>query len=214
MKKHILAALMAISLLSCTKQDVINTGVPNAQYNGNMMQYLRSDDYNWKLTVELIERAGLTDLFEGRVDSLKEITFLGFKSISIQRFLYDSEYKNPAAGVFQTVQDIPVAMARELVLKHVIKGRFLKAVVPLRNKEYQISDPRQTGGVKYTTLAGNRVWLYLEGSPYGGVPDAGPVILKVYSITQSRTIPMATPDIQPLNGVVHALNYGYEFGII
>jgi hypothetical protein len=214
MKNYIIAAIMILSMNACTKQTVVDTGVPDARYNGTMMQFLRADDYNWKLTVELIERAGLTDLFEGRVDSLKEITFLGFKSISIQRFLYDSQYKNPANGIYMTVQDIPVPMARTLVLKHVIKGKYLKEVVPLRNKEYQISDPRQTGGVKYTTLEGNRVWLYLEGSPYGGVPDAGPVVMKVYSITQSRAIPMATPDIQPLNGVIHALNYGYEFGII
>lgn len=213
-KKYIILASLIISLLACTKQDVIDTGVPNARYNGHMMQFLRADDYNWKLTVELIERAGLTDLFEGKVDSLKEITFLGLKSISIQRFLYDSQYKDPSAGVFLTVQDIPVPLARQLVLRHVIKGKYLKEVVPFRDKAYQISDPRQTGGVKYTTLAGNRVWFYLEGSPYGGVPDAGPVILRVYSITQSRVVPMATPDIQPVNGVIHALNYGYEFPII
>jgi hypothetical protein len=178
------------------------------------MQYLRADDYNWKLTVELIERAGLTDLFEGRVDSLKEITFFGIKSYSIQRFLYDSQYKDPSTGVFNTVQDIPVEMARELVLKHVVKGKHLKNSIAYRNTAFLISDPQQDGGTNFTTVAGNQLRAFLESSPYAGVPDAGPVVMNLYSVTAGRIIPMATPDIQPVNGVIHALNNGYELGII
>ena len=89
-----------------------------------------------------------------------------------------------------------------------------KGFIPVQDKQYLISDPRQTGGTKFTTVQGNRVWLYLETSAFGGVPDAGPVSLRVFSITQSRTVPMATPDLQPSNGVVHALADGYELGII
>ena len=36
----------------------------------------------------------------------------------------------------------------------------------------------------------------------------------LYSVTVGKMIPLATPNIQPKNGVVHALNYGYDFGKI
>jgi hypothetical protein len=214
MKKIIFSVVAVFVLYSCTKQTVIDTGVPNGRFDGTMMEFLRNDTYNWDLTVKLIERAGLTDLFEGHVDSLKEITFLGFKSASIQRYLFDSQYKDSSAGKFYSVDDIPVGMARVLVLKHVINGRHLKDSIAFKNQDLLINDPRQTGGTKFTTVGGNRVWLYRENSTFAGVPGAGPITLSVYSITADRLIPMASPDLQQNNGIVHALDYGYEFGII
>ena len=66
-------------------------------------------------------------------------------------------------------------------------------------------------------VPGLLVWLgivaYREGSDYGGVPDAGSVSLKCWSFKWGK-IPMASPDIQPTNGVVHALNYSYRLGHI
>lgn len=49
-----------------TEQKVIDTGVSNPYFDGTIMDYLRSNNKNWDLTVEMIEHAGLTDLFEGR----------------------------------------------------------------------------------------------------------------------------------------------------
>lgn len=214
MKRIYSLVLVCLVLGGCTKQEVIDTGTANPHFEGSMLAYLRADDYNWELTVELIEHAGLADLFDGKDPQYTEITFFGFKSYSVLRFLYDSQYKDQSQGVFTRVADIPVALARELVLKHVVAGKHLKKDVAYRNKEFQISDPRQVGGTDYTTVHGNVLRAYLEGSAYAGVPDAGPVILNLYSVTAMRIIPMATPDIQPGNGVVHALNYGYEFGKI
>ncbi len=214
MKTFYSIIVVCLALASCTKQEVIDTGTANPRFEGSMLAYLRSDNYNWALTVELIEHAGLTDLFDGKDLANPQITFFGFKSYSVLRFLYDSQFKDQSQGVFTKVQDIPVELAKALVLRHVVVGKHLKADVAYRNKEFQISDPRQDGGTDYTTLQGNVLRAYLEGSPYAGVPDAGPVILNLYSLTATRIIPMATPDIQPDNGVVHALNYGYEFGKI
>src|SRR5690554_4504057 len=89
-----MSCMVLLAMYSCTKQDIIDTGVSSPYFEGNIMQYLRSDDYNWKLTVELIERAGLTTLFEGNDPQYPEITFFGFKSYSVLRFLYDSQHKN------------------------------------------------------------------------------------------------------------------------
>lgn len=66
--RTIILILCCVGILSaCTQQDVINSGVSSPYHDCNMMDYMRGDTYNWELTVQMIEHAGLTDLFEGKV---------------------------------------------------------------------------------------------------------------------------------------------------
>lgn len=188
---------------ACTKQRIIDTGTAEAHFKGSMMQYLRADDYNWKLTVQLIERGGLTDLFEGKVDTLKAITFLGPTSQSVLRYLLDNK--------LDSVIRLTPAFCRETILKHVVKGKTLKENIAYREKQYYVYDPNQpvTGYTTFHTLAGGNIRAYLEKTSYGATPDVGPVQMYLYSMTKGLPVPLASPDIQPDNGVVHALNYNY-----
>ena len=176
-------------LSACTQQEIIDTGISSPYHNCSIMEY------------------------EGEVDSLPEITFWGITSYSIQRFIFDSQENEDPTSVYMKVTDIPREVCREFLLKHDSKGKILKADIAYRNKEYEINAPEQDGGTWITCLAGNRFIAYLEGSDYAGVPDAGEVNLRCWSPTWGK-IPMASPDIQPLNGVVHALNYSYRLGHI
>jgi hypothetical protein len=214
MKRYCMFALAFAILFSCTRQKVIDSGVSDPHFEGNMMEYLRSDSFNWALTVQLIEHAGLVELFEGNDPDYPRITFLGFTSQSVERFLYDSQFKDSSQGIFMSVQDVPVQLAREMVLKHVVAYAFTRDAVGLKDKEYQMGDPRQTGGSSFQAVSGNWIRAFRETSDWEGVPDAGPVYLRLYSIDRKRAIPVASPDIQPRNGVVHALNYSYEFPVI
>ena len=66
MKKILIGLSMCIVCFACTtKQDVIDGGVSSPYYDGTIMEYLRSNTEQWGYTVQMIERAGLTDLFEG-----------------------------------------------------------------------------------------------------------------------------------------------------
>lgn len=70
MKKiWLLWGIIALVWACDTEQKVIDTGVSNPYFDGTIMDYLRSNDKNWDLTVEMIEHADLTDLFEGQVDT-------------------------------------------------------------------------------------------------------------------------------------------------
>ena len=72
----LLNSWVLLFLVGCdTKQNVIYTGVSNPYFDGTIMDYLRSNKGNWELTVEMIERAGLVDLFEGNDESVPEMTF-------------------------------------------------------------------------------------------------------------------------------------------
>ena len=149
-------------LSACTQQNVINTGVSSPYHDCNIMDYLRSDKYNWELTVQMIEHAGLTDLFEGRVDTLPEITFWGIPSYSIQRFIFDSQENEDLETVYTKVTEIPQSLCREFLLKHVTKGKILKADIAYKNKKYEINEEGQDGGTWITCLAGNRFIAYRD----------------------------------------------------
>ena len=81
------------------------------------------------------------------------------------------------------------------------------------NKDYFINEEKQDGGTDMTCIGGNKLRAYLRGSSWAGVADVGAVTLNLYSM-EHGDIPVASPDIQPKNGVVHALNYSYNFGKI
>ena len=212
MKNVFLMICVLLGMNACnTQQDVIDTGVASPYFEGTIMDFLRADSYNWELTVKMIERAGLVDLFEGKDDEYPEITFWGPKSYSIQRYIWDEQFKN--GSNIQSVDDIPVEDCRAFILRYVSKGKLLKKDVAYRNTEYQINDKRQDRRTLVTCLAGNSFYAYLEVQPYGGVADGGPVTLRLYSPVYSK-IPMATPDIQTANGGVHAWNDGHAFGEI
>lgn len=215
MKNILLFIGIMLVFVACdTRQTVIDTGVSSPYFDGTMMEYLRSDKYNWELTVEMIEHAGLTDLFEGTVDTLPEITFFAPPSYSILRFLWKSQEKGEAESYYEKVEDIPVKLCREFILKHVVKGKHLKESIGFRNMSYYINEEEQDGGTNFTCLNGNRVIAYLQREAYAGVADAGAITMYLFSWTADTYVPLASPDIQPSNGVVHALNYGYDFGNI
>ena len=196
-----------MALTGCdTKQNWIDTGVSSPYHNCSIMEYLRGDAYNWELTVEMIERADLTDLFEGQVDSLPEITFFGIPSYSILLYLWDND--------MESVSELTPAFCRETILNHVVKGKYLKADIAYRNPNYLITDPQQDGGTELITLGGRQLKAYVDKSEYGGVPDAGAETMYLYSFSAYTQVPLASPDIQPLNGVVHALNYNFVLGRI
>ena len=211
----ILSLCLVGALAGCEpKQEVIYTGVSSPYFDGTVMDYLRSNEKNWDLTVEMIERAGLEDLFEGKVDTCPEITFFAPPAYSIQRFIWESQEQAKDGYVYESVADIPVDSCRSYILRCVAKGKFLKGDIGFRNESYRLMDAEQDGGTLFQMLDGNWVRACEEKSDWKGVPDIGPVSLQLWSVTRQIEVIVASPDIQPTNGVVHALHYGFDFGKI
>jgi hypothetical protein len=100
-------------------------------------------------------------------------------------------------------------MARALVLRHVVPVRFTRDDVNFNDKQLPITDPRQPVS-RFQTIQNTGIIVYRESTSYNGIPDAGPVYLRLYSVEEGRSLPVASADIQPDNGVVHSLNYTYE----
>ena len=101
-----------------------------------------------------------------------------------------------------------------MVLRHVIKGKHLKDEIAFRNRDYEIKAEEQTGGNRFYLRKREQITSHREKTNYGGVTDAGAIFMYLYSFDAMEMVPLASPDIQPLNGVVHALNYNYVLGKI
>ncbi len=205
--KYVIVISLSIVIFACTKQEVIDTGISSPYYDGSIMQFLRSDKYNFGMTVEMIERGGLVDLFEGKVDTCQELTFLAFKTHTVYLFLLDNN--------LDSVAQLQPEFCRDIVLRHVINGKHIKGDINYRNLDYNFTageiTEEKAGGSIFTTLDDAQVFLYREKSDYEGVPNMGPEFLYAYSITEKTYLPMATPDIQPHNGVIHALTPYYRW---
>ena len=116
--KYVIVISLSIVIFACTKQEVIDTGISSPYYDGSIMQFLRSDKYNFGMTVEMIERGGLVDLFEGKVDTCQELTFLAFKTHTVYLFLLDNN--------LDSVAQLQPEFCRDIVLRHVINGKHIK----------------------------------------------------------------------------------------
>ncbi|MCT4586881.1 MAG: fasciclin domain-containing protein [Carboxylicivirga sp.] len=206
--KNILITFIGIGLLwACTTKDnYIDTGVSSPYYDGDMFEYFHSNSYDWDSVIVMIEHGGLVDLFEGNDNDLEEFTFLGPTNHSIRRYLILNN--------LDKVSDLSPEECNDFIMAHVIKGKYLKKDFPFRNMENPFFTPGSGDGLKLASEGGNELIFYKEPSDYAGVKDAGPVKLFIHSIDKNKRVPVASPDIQPDNGVVIALNYSYTLGEI
>jgi len=170
------------------------------------MEYFASNSYDWDTTALVIKRAGIEDIFTGDDPDYPEITFLGPTNHSIRRWMLQNSYDK--------VADIPVDMCKDMMLKHIVKGKYMKADIEFRNMAYTAASPDQDGGTELTTLSGNKILAYKERLDYAGIAEAGAIVLRFYSKTLLQKVPLASADIESDNGVVHSLNYSYTFGQI
>ncbi len=193
-------------LVACTRYDYKDTGTANPHFEGDMYAYLQSSSYNWDLILQIIDRAGLQDIFHN-----DDITFMGLTSHSIRAWMlpggqgYEHGYSK--------VEDIPVEMCRAIVLSLVIDGKMLRDEI--ERIEMNEKGEYIGGGRICKTRYGNYIRLWTQQDPYMGVDGLGPVTLRMTTLEndqkkQIATNQIASGDIQPYNGVVHALEYSYR----
>ena len=203
--KYISIIISIWLLASCTTKDnFIDTGVSNGVHEGSIYEYLHTSSYNWDSTILVIERAGLIDLFSGKDSEYPQITFWGPTNHSIRRYLYEND--------MEKVEEMDIELCRNMILKHIVKGKFLKDDIDMMKPD--ISSDEIKGGTKFTCLGGNLIHAYRTQPIYNGGANVGPTYLFLRSISEDTDVPLASPDIQCDNGVVHSLNYNYTFGDI
>ena len=189
-----------ISMISCqTKWNYVDTGLVNGRFPGTMYEYFHSNHYDWDSTLILIEKAGLTELFEGKDPEYKEITFLGPTNHSIRRWMIENK--------ITSLRALDDERCRDMILRHVIKGKYMRDDIP-EGKPGSAQEVGE-GGQIYSSVGGVRLWLYTFREEYQGVAGTGSVNIYLFSVDKKVNIDIASSNIEPDNGVVHALSYAY-----
>ena len=204
MKKQIILLLGIIGILAaCDPVDNgYNTGISSGKHDCSMMEYLRGDSYNWDSTVLMIEKAGLEALFSGNDPDMPQITFWGPTNHSIRRFMLNHDIKR--------VKDMSEAFCKQVILMHVLNERVMKSDINFRIPD---ASGAIVGASTFTTVGGIKLKAYREQGSWGEVENAGAISLFLLSESAGdASIPLASPDIETLNGVVHSLNYNYTIG--
>ena len=60
MNKIFIILLMVFIGSACTKGNFMNTGKLPVTFDGNILEYMKNDPYNWDQSMVVIEWAGLT----------------------------------------------------------------------------------------------------------------------------------------------------------
>ncbi|WP_443937853.1 fasciclin domain-containing protein [Pedobacter sp. MW01-1-1] len=192
-KLNICIILLCTVFFSCTKDNTIDSGISNGTMpDKTIYQYMQGDTYNWDLTIQMIDHAGLTSLFKGEDSSHPKIMVLGLTSHSIRRWVYTK-------GKTEVTQMDPLE-CRRILLNHVFDQVYFRKDIP----------SRETGGVALKSIGGAEIRLFTEEQvdPTYGI---GPVLVKFTSKDGTSVVnaQIASADINPKNGVVHSMHYNY-----
>ncbi|WP_026207352.1 fasciclin domain-containing protein [Butyricimonas synergistica] len=205
--KYILFMGIFFLLMSCnTKYNIIDTGLANGKFAGNMYEYLQSSSYDWDSTRLMIERADLVDLFEGKREGFEQITFFGPTNHSIRRYMLRE-------GI-TSIAEMDQKFCYEMIMRCVVKGKHMRDDIPRgKNTANEYDENQGTGGTVFTGAMGNRFWIYSFQESYNDVAGVGAVVLYIKSLETGGTmIDVASTDIEPTNGVVHSLHYNFTLG--
>ncbi|MGL5681584.1 MAG: hypothetical protein ACRDDZ_00850 [Marinifilaceae bacterium] len=213
--RNIYIIMLFTALTACgTKYGYIDSGICNGKFEGSMMDYLRSKPQHWDSIVKIIERAGMEPIFEK-----EDITFLGPSNITIKKWFYWDDKNGGYEGNeqytphgYKQISDVPEALCRKIVLRHIVDGKRMRNDIP--RVTFDEKGNKNGGGEILSTRAGNKLWIWSIQKPYMNIPEMGPVLLDLASLSNNgesnRSIGIASADIEPYNGVVHSLPDKYS----
>jgi hypothetical protein len=214
--KIIIAAivLMAIGYLftACKKDSYYqDSGVEQAKYDGNILQYLATKPDYFDSLVTVISLAGMNSVFE---DST--ITFFAPPQQCIQtavgqlnRYLY-----NRGQDTVVQLQQIASSVWQDMLSLYILRGKYLLKDIPQMDTTQLQTFP----GQGYLSWGGRPMNVGVIYNDVNNVKYAGYRQLcysYIYNFTNIGSGSMintmvATSDIQPSNGVVHVLQFQYH----
>jgi len=226
--KTLLFLLMGIlSVLTGCKKYYIETGLHEAKYNGNIMQYMEAKKPFFDSTLTVIKLAGLAD-----VVSNETITFFAPPSGSIYKSVKQLNLYLRVQGkdtVSKLTQIKPIVW-KNILSQYIFKGANRLKDYPQRDTLSYLAFP----GQGYTSYGGrimnigvifqDAVVYNSSGAEISRVAYAGYRQLFLAYIPDLSNpqislvnVPIATSDIQPTNGVLHVLtkqrhNFGFNTG--
>lgn len=210
--------LAALFITACNKDDYYTDGgLANPHFEGTIMQYLDSKPMEFDTIAQIVRLAGLEETF-----NTEEFTFFCPRDRDIKELIGD--YRSGGANevlytlnrdTIKTLSDVDSLIWRKYMLRYMFKGKNLLADYPqidfdvlniypgqnyytydnsICNIGVVFNDAVSSDGKSVLKYMGYRQ-LHICYIPNLSYPDTW-IVAKV-----------ASSDIQPTNGVVHALDY-------
>ena len=205
-----------------TKWNYVDTGTSVGYYEGTMLEYFRNDTWhNWDSIAKVIDKCSpeIKAYFE-KTDA--SITFFGPKNIAFEKFFFWA--KNPNADVtnyntadYTCIDEFPQDFCDQLVTSHLyIDGKVMRDDIALVETDEE--GVAYGGGMVFTMVNGNKLWVWSITNSFIGVSEAGDIELRAASVeADGHTIvnnlgTIATTNLENKSGVVHALGDQYFIG--
>ena len=215
-KTLLFSIICTLSVLTGCKKYYLETGVHDAKYNGNIMQYMEEKKPFFDSTLTVIKLAGLADVI-----SKENITFFAPPSGSIFKSIkrLNIELRVTGKDTVSQLSQIKPVVWKTILSQYIFKGANRLKDYPQRDTLSYLAYP----GQGYTSYGGrimnvgvifNDAVVYnASGAEISRVSYAGYRQLYLAYIPDLSNpqvslvnIPVATSDIQPTNGVLHVLN--------
>lgn len=203
--------LVGLLISACKKDYYIDGGLADPHYNGTIYDYLVKNPYLFDTVAFIVEKAGLKDMLQN--DS---VTFfaptdqsIGDALLALNRERYRSVEDSAH------LSDIPGSVWRDFLMRYIMKGKHTA-------NQFARVDPANWyayPGINYVMANGYILNIGLIYQNYNNVEAVGARILLLTDITfdpvtfrNNPYVNVASSDIQPTNGVIHALNIHHTFG--
>ncbi|SIN81989.1 fasciclin domain-containing protein [Chitinophaga niabensis] len=196
---------------ACKKDYYADGGLANPHYNGTIYDYLTEKKLYFDTIKQIIDLAGLKDMMTSDT-----ITFFAPTDDVIRVAMNDlnaERYFTMKDSV--KISDLGPEVWRKFLSMYIMKGKRVAGSFPRVSTENITAFP----GINYIMLDGYILNIGLEYTSYNGVEAVGPRILMVTDVTFDPTnfrnnpkVRVVSSDIQPKNGVIHALSISHQFG--
>lgn len=227
--KHKILLVLSLAFLALTscKKYYVETGIHEAKYDGNILQYLQDKKPFFDSTLMVINLAGMNDVI-----SKENITFFAPPSSSIFKSIkrLNAYLRTYGKDTVSQLSQIKPQVWKNVLSQYIFKGSNRLKDYPQRDTLSYLAYPGQ-GYTSYGNRTMNIGVIFNDAVVYN---DKGAEISRVayagyrqlflayipdLSNPQAflMNAPIATSDIQPTNGVLHVLNtvrhnFGFDVG--
>lgn len=205
--------IIALTFANCQSDDYYyDGGKHNPYYNGTVWSYLNSRPDYFKTLVEVIDIAGMKNVFDGE----EEITFFAPTDWSIKgsvKRLSDYLYATGEDSI-QDLRQIKPEIWKEFLSLYIVPERLLLKDVPQIDTTAVSAYP----GSAYYSYGGRPmnagvVYYDANGVKYAGARQLIYSYVNDFATYDMKNAYVATSDIQPTNGVVHVIRFtDHNFG--
>ena len=207
----LLLSCIVMLMQACKKDYYVDGGLANPHYNGTIYDYLSEKKLYFDTIKQIVDLAGMKDMMTSDT-----ITFFAPTDDVIRgamNQLNSIRYANMKDSV--EISDLGPEVWRKFLSMYILKGKRVAGSFPRVSPENISAFP----GINYIMMDGFILNIGLEYTSYNGVEAVGPRILTVTDVTFDPTnfrnnprVRVVSSDIQPKNGVIHALSISLPFG--